>query len=376
MSEEVTEQPAAAGGEAVLGSEPAEQPAETTEKATEQPAAAEKPAEAAEAPAKEKPASEAKKGDEKPVEAKPEAKAKGEKADDKDADKLIWPEDGFPENWRERIIKAMGLEGDAEKKAKEVAKRSASPAELLRRVLASDSKIGELSQAAKERVLLPNAKGAKEDDIKAFDKAWGVPETPDKYDLTPLGEMSELDKELWDTVLPTFHKGKFSQAQVAEVATALKAAEGIAQKRMEDRAKAIDAEMEENLRVEYPGREYKANVELANRYLETLLGKHMGDKEERTSFLNMKLADGTRIGSYTPFVKAIIEAARDWSPEGLPEIGEGGQEIDPQARIKAITKLSHSQAPADKREYERLQPELHRLIAAQNRRNANGAAKR
>lgn len=318
----------------------------------------EKPAEKVEA---EKPADKAEK--------KPDAKV--EEKIDKALEKLAWPEDGFPDDWRERTLKSLGLEGDALKRAQEVAKRAASPAELLRSVMTGTTKITELTAELKGKVTIPGDK-AKPEEIDAFRKAWGVPEAADKYDLKDLGEMSEVDKEIWGEVLPGFHKGNFSQTQLGQVAAALKTAETIAAKRMEERATKIDGDTRDMLLLEYgSSRAVKANEELANRYLGDLLGKHM-EKEDRTDFLNRKLEDGTRIGSHPGFVKAIIEAARQWAPEGLPEIGEGGQQVDVDKRINDIVKLSHSQKPDEKKEYQRLQPELQRLIAAKNRRDAGG----
>lgn len=336
-------------------------------------APAEKATEAkAEPTAKEAPAAEAKVEGEKPAD-KVDAKAEEKAADatEKALEKLAWPEEGFPEDWRERLIKDMKLEGEALKKAKEAAKRSSSPAELLRSVMAGTTKITELTAELKGAVKIPGDK-AKPEEIEAFQKAWGVPESPDKYDLKPLGELNEVDKEIWDEVLPGFHKGSFNQSQIAVVAQALDTAKTIAEKRMEDRAKVIDEATRESLLLEYgSSKAVKANIELANRYLGELLGEHM-DKEARQNFMNLRLEDGTRIGSLLPFTKAVIEKAREWAPDSLPEIGEGGQQVDPEKRIKDIVKLSHSQKPEDKKEYQRLQPELDRLIAAKNRRDAGG----
>lgn len=290
-------------------------------------------------------------------------------------DEVLWPQDGFPEDWRDRMLKSMGLEGDALKKAQEFAKRTASPAELLRRVMASDAKISEKDAEIKGRVKIPGEK-ASEEEVKAFQKAWGIPEAHDKYDLTAAGEMSEIDREIWDEVLPKFHKGHFSQGQLDLAAEAVKIAGDIGTRRMEEYAKAVDNETNEKLLLEYgSSKAVKANVELANRWLGETLGKHM-DADARREFLNLKLEDGTRIGSHLSFVKAAIEAGRQWAPEGLPEIGEGGKEVDIDARIREIMKISHSSKPADKKEYQRLQPELERLIAVQNRRNAASAARK
>lgn len=287
------------------------------------------------------------------------------------AAKIAWPEDGFPDDWRERTLKSLSLEGDALKRAQEAAKRAASPAELLRSVLTGTQKISELTADIKDRVKIPGEK-AKPEDVEAFRKAWGVPEAHDKYDLAALGEMTEVDKEIWNDALPVLHKANLSQAQINATAQVLKTAETVVAKRMEDRAKAVDIATQESLLLEYgSSKERDANIELANRYLGEVLGKHM-DQAARTDLMNMKMADGTRLGSHIGFAKGIIEAARAWAPDALPEMGESGAGFDPQQKINEIIKLSHSQKPADKKEYQRLQPELQRLVASVNRRNAAG----
>ena len=268
----------------------------------------------------------------------------------------------------------LGLTGDAEKKAMDRAKRAGSPAELLRSVVAGDAKIGELSAELKSAVKIPG-ENAKPEDIAAFQKAWGVPEAPDKYDLKELGDLSEADKEIWDEVLPKLHKANYSQTQLAEAAQALKTAETIAARRMQEKANAAKAATDDALIIEYGSRKaVEANVELANRWLADVFGKHM-DGEARTAFLNMQLADGTSIGAHPGFVRAAIAAARETMPDALPDIGDGGQAIDVNGRIKQITALAHSKKDADVAEYARLQPELHKLIAIQNRRNGSGAAR-
>ena len=268
-------------------------------------------------------------------------------------------------------MRDLNLEGDALKRAQEIAKRAGSPGELLRSVIAGTTKITELTADIKGRVKIPGEKAAPED-VEAFRKAWGVPEAADKYDLAALGEMTDVDKEVWQDALPVLHKANLSQAQINATAQVLKSAETVVARRMEDRAKAIDIATQETLLLEYgSSKERDANIELANRYLGEVLGKHM-DQAARTDLMNMKMADGTRLGSHVGFAKGIIEAARAWAPDALPDIGESGTGFDPQARISEITKLAHSQKPADRKAYEAMQPELHRLTAQVNRRNAAG----
>lgn len=357
MTDEITGQPSGGTDTAVL-SGGADTPAPATESAA--PAQATEAPEAARDATKEAAATTDAPATEQPPEAKEEPKAPS------------WPEDGFPEDWRERTVKAMGLEGDALKRAQEVAKRAGSPAELLRSVMAGTAKITDLTAELKQSVKIPGDK-AKPEEIAAFQKAWGVPEAADKYDLSELGEMSPVDKEVWGEVLPSLHKANFSQAQITEAAKAMKAAEAIAAKRSQEVAEKAAQDTRDALLIEYgSSKAVEANIELANRYLGDLLGKHM-DQEARNGFLKLQLADGRSIGAHPGFVKAIIAAAREWSPDGLPDTGDSGQQVDVDARIREITAKAHSNNINDRREYERLQGELDKLIAVQTRRNARAA---
>lgn len=351
--------PAGDGNTTVLGAETA---AATAPAADVAPPAEEKRAPEAAPATTEAPKTEAAPVDAAKTETAPEAK--------EESAKPSWPEDGFPDDWRERTIKTLGLEGDALKRAQERAKRASSPAELLRTVLAGDAKIADMAAELKSAVKIPGDK-AKPEEIEAFQKAWGVPEAPDKYDLKALGELSPVDREIWDEVLPEFHKRHYSQEQLNAAAQALAKANEIAAKRMQERAEQVAAKTRDDLLVEYGStKELNANMELANRYLGAILGKHM-DGEARNAFLRMQLADGTSIGAHPGFVRAIVDAARQWAGDSIPDIGENGAGFDIDARVREITAKSQSTNPAEKAEYVRLQPELERLVAAQLRRNQN-----
>ncbi len=282
------------------------------------------------------------------------------------------PADYLPPDWRDKEVARLGLTGDAQKKALEIAKRATTPAELLRRVMSAASKITEVSQQLKDRVKLPSGKKDDPKDVEAFKKAWGVPDAPEKYALpeppAELGERSDVDKEIIGEALKDFHAAHYSQRQVDAALKAFDRAQMVVKRQMEERAAKMDDEADETLRSQYL-REYKPNVELANRLLSESLGKYMSDKSERADFLNMRLQDGTRIGNYVPFVNWIIDLAKNGAdPIGDDSIIEGemqgGDSL--QKRKDEIMGLMHTDEDA----YKKAQPELEKIITALNRQKA------
>ena len=123
----------------------------------------------------------------------------------------------------------------------------------------------------------------------------------------------------------------------------------------------------DDLRVHF-GKEYRPTIELINRMAGEGLGKHGMDAKQRGEFLSMRFADGTALGEHPAFVKWMGDLAREKYDAGAfePTDEVGGANMD--ARKKEIMGKRWS----DPKEYERLQPELDRIIAAENRRNGVG----
>jgi hypothetical protein len=307
-------------------------------------------------------------------------KAAAEKAA---AEVASWPEKGFPDNWRERIVASLNLTGDDLKKAQETAKRASGPGDLLRSVMHAAGKIQEATDEVKGRPKIPTGKDDKPEDVAAFDKAWGVPEAPDKYTLPDrpkdLGERTEEDIAVLKPALEQFHKGHFSQTQVNELVRAMDEAELTLSRARAAAAQEFDKSSENELRDEWGTRkDYDANLETANRVLQLALGKYMPEQEERTGFLSLTLDNGRKLGSYPGFVKFLVDIGRNGFA-GVMDDGafvEGAQSgaKDPEERMREITRLAHTGKPADEAEYKRLQPELMRLAKrVQERKERKGA---
>jgi hypothetical protein len=244
--------------------------------------------------------------------------------------------------------------------------------------MASAGKIQEVNDELKKRARIPTGKDDKPEDLAAFDKAWGVPDSPEKYALPErpkdLGERTEEDIELLKPALERFQKAHFNQAQVAEMIRVMDETELTLARARADAAKAFDQASEDELRVEYgTPKDYTANIETANRVLQLALGKYMPEQADRTSLLAVTLDNGRKLGSYPGFIKFLVDIGRN----GFAGVMDDGEFVEGEQagaksaedRMREIVRLAHTGKPADEEEYKRLQPELMKLQERINRQN-------
>lgn len=274
-------------------------------------------------------------------------------------------ENQFPDNWREQYI--VGLPEDQREKAKNWLSKRSSPYEVLRAGINADQKIQDLAQ---NRVKVPTGKEDDPKDVAAFRKHWGVPEKPSDYKVElpkEYGtELSATDKEMLDEFLADAHSKHMNQAQVDHSIKAFWAVQQRMNAYKSAEAMKVDTAAEDDIRVEM-GKDYRTNLELINRVVGEGLSKHGWEKpEDRREFLSMRLENGVKLGSYKPFVMWLSELAREKADDGTLEFGDSGDAVDIDRRIDEIIGTRDK----DIKEYERLQPELKKLITIQNRRNA------
>jgi hypothetical protein len=282
---------------------------------------------------------------------------------DKDSgDKLDGSRDLFGADWREKLTSA--LPEDQKPKAEQYLKTRSSPFEILRAGMSADAKISELTR---DRVKIPTGKNDDPKDVAAFRKARGVPESPEKYDVRvpeEYGELSPLDQELKDEFLKKAHENHWSQR---DIDLAIDTHFTIQRLAAAEQAKQIVGAQQaaiDELRVEY-GKEYRPNVELVNRMFEQELSEvGLTEPDQRREFLSQRFTNGMALGEYPPFVKMMVKLARERADDGALVMGETTDGGDIDGRVKTIMDKMHT----DPKEYERMQPELQRLIAAQNRR--------
>lgn len=276
------------------------------------------------------------------------------------------PAVNFGENWRDGWVEQ--LPSDQREQARNYLKTRTSPHEVLRAGINADAKI---SQIMAERVKIPTGKDDDPKDVEAYRKARGVPEAPDKYDFKvpqEYGELSELDQQLKSDFLKRAHENNWSQKDVdIAVETHMAILKEAEAEKMKMAVQASQAARDE-LMTEW-GRDFHANVELTNRMIESeLMEIGITDPNERKAIMSQRFMDGTAFGENVPIVKMLAKIARERADDGAFVVGETGDGVDLDTKIDKIIALRSE----DPKEYERMQPELQRLVAAQNRLKARG----
>jgi hypothetical protein len=270
------------------------------------------------------------------------------------------------DNWRNDIVGGLGLDGDALKKAKGQAERWTSPLQMAKSALSASQKITELTESTKGMVKVPG-KGATDEEKAAFNKALGVPDKPDAYELPPTQdgeerEMSQFEEVTVEAFKEDALKAGLSQAQFAAVHKSMERLEDMARQHLDAEGERLKEAVEDKLRVEW-GAEYKGNMELANRFL----AERMPDAD---NILGMRLVHGPALGAYEPFLKMVVELAREHSDDGALISGVTPEGMDISKRIEEIYDLRIK----DKAKYnsKEVQDELVKLTGLQSRRKNSG----
>lgn len=258
-----------------------------------------------------------------------------------------------------------GLPETARDQASKWLKTRSSMVDLVKAGLGADSKISELN-AQWKGAIRPLGKDAKPEDVAAYRKAAGVPETADKYAVfRPEGyEPTDADTESEKLYLEAMHAVHAPQAVVD---AGLKAHYVLKQQEVKARetrvARAAEAAVED-LRVEF-GRDYKGNVSLADRWLAENFAGDMG--EDWKGLMGMRFEDGTALGEKPGFVKAIVRLAKAASDDGaliMPGDMQDGMDVDAE-----VEKMKKKQGTPEYNKPE-FQERFDRLIAMQLKRKA------
>lgn len=223
------------------------------------------------------------------------------------------------------------------------------------------------------RVKVPG-KDATPEEIAEFGKTLGVPDSPDKYEITvqpPEGlEVGEADQAVLKGAIAKLHaKGGF--AATPEVANM---AHEVYYEMMEEQASQMAAAAElgkqatqKNLKTDW-GSEFKINMAYASNAITSYFN---ADSAEEV--LQIPLADGSRLGDNEQFVRAMANAGRATSedPAFLQTLTGGdmsGDALD--AEIAKVKAWRTSGDKADQKRYqEASQPggKLQQLLARKER---------
>ena len=291
------------------------------------------------------------------------AKAAEPSQADKDVVDLLGP------NWRDRIVTAPGFKDEERTKIKAYLDRRGSIYDVLRSGANSDQKISELMR---DRVKIPTGKNDDPKEIAAYRKARGAPEDPEKYDIKlpeDFGELDSLDKDLSSDFKKRAHALHWGQKDfdlAIETVVArdrMRAAEQ-ANKVLRAKEAAVD-----ELRIHF-GKDYRPTVEMINRMIgEEMAAIGIDDPNLRREALSERFADGMALGEKPWFVKMMANIARKYGDPGVFEAGEPVEGGDVDSKIETIMGMMMT----NPKEYERMQPELKRLIEIQERRNKRRA---
>ena len=199
-----------------------------------------------------------------------------------------------------------------------------------------------------------------------------VPESADGYVIPAppkeLGERSEADAELIDNALETFQAQGLTKRQATALISWFDRQQVEAAKAWQATVAERQTEAVKTLRAVYV-HDYAKNIEMENGLFRQYLSEYMPNQEDRQALLSLRLEDGTMLGSFPPFVQALVDMARaagrkPGDPSPRRQSLDGMSDADLAKEHRQIMALMHS----DEAAYKRAQPELVKIIAAMNQR--------
>lgn len=261
---------------------------------------------------------------------------------------------GWGDDWRQR----MAANDD---KALKRLERFNSPEDIFRSYRALEQRLssGELKSA------LP--KDAKPEEIAKWRAENGVPEAPDKYDLTFENGLviGEADKPIIDAFLKDAHGVNMTTDQAKG---AIKWYYSELERQAGEQAetdKRVTQEAQDALRGKW-GNEYRGNMNRAHALLDTAPS---GVKDK---LLQGRLADGTPIGSSVEVLEFLAALAREINPVGTVVPGAGANMVSAiEDEIKAIEKTMRTDRKAYNKD-EAMQARYRELLGARDSMKKKG----
>jgi len=180
-------------------------------------------------------------------------------------------------------------------------------------------------------------------------QAWGIPETPEKYDVADLGgglKVSERDKPLIDKVLKAAHTTNQTPEQIkATLRSYYEVVDAVTAKQIEDDKKAEQTGVDA-LRNEW-GAEYRVHANL----IENLLAGS-STPELKDTLMNARLPDGTLVKHSPAVQKFLLNLALVQNPVGklVPSGGNPAQgireELDRIAKVRNTNRTQYNKDEA------------------------------
>lgn len=237
--------------------------------------------------------------------------------------------------------------------------------DVLRSAMAADAKISELT--ANRGVKIPTGKNDDPKALEEYRKAKGVPDDIEKYNFDvpqEYGALSDLDTELKGDFLKRAQAANWNNQDLKVATDMWWQAQKMYAAEQAKQAAILQQEAMDEIRIEF-GKDYRGKVENINRMMSQEMARvGVEDPAQRHQALSIKLADGRTLGDVPWFVRMMDNFATERSDAGAFVEGETSDGGDLDARITKIVALSQT----NPKEYERMQPELDKLIMARNRR--------
>lgn len=181
----------------------------------------------------------------------------------------------------------------------------------------------EMRQKLSDNVGVPG-KDASDDEISAYRKAIGMPESLEKYELTaPEG----TDEDMQDFWKKTFYENDIPPTKAAKLQ---EATEGLITKLKErevEADKAFAKATDDALREEWKGDEYKRNMEFGKRAFKEIFAENIEDVTK------MEMKDGRFLMDHPLLVKGFAKLGREM---GEGQLGSVVTESD----IKSLTEAA------------------------------------
>jgi hypothetical protein len=206
-----------------------------------------------------------------------------------------------------------------------------------------------------------------DEQLSAYRKAKGVPETPDDYEFeVPEGkDLSDADVQIMNDFAAAMHERNMPADVVRNISGWFLEYEEAVQQQKAEAAYNSRIQTEEKLRAEW-GPDYRANVNLMSNILQEHLGSAAGD------FLSTPLLDGSRIGDNEGFIRLMADLARkvggstaDLYTTDVQTTGKGLED-----RKSELMKMMNDPDPQVRKKYwgQDVQSELQRIQTALTRR--------
>lgn len=249
----------------------------------------------------------------------PEAKGAPPEADPKPPEGDPPVEPTWPERWREEMA------GDDAEYLRWL-KRFNSPANVGKSAWNGHQKL------TSGKLMAQLGDDATPEEVAAYRKQAGIPETPEGYDFkAPEGlQITDADKAVIDAMKPAFHELNIPPKQAEALVNRVLAMNADTVQHLYESARDKTTTQRAEIMAEL-GNEFKPALRVAESWMDQTIGP-----ERRGALVELTLADGTKLGDHPDFVRLWVNAGKVASGDGLLLDGRGAIEADPKGKLNNL----------------------------------------